>query len=74
MGSAHNNQPLITLSGDQMSIRNTEAVLTPFGQEVLRGAASNYPTNPIDDWAAGVRLSSAEGAVWFNDGGKVTKG
>lgn len=74
MGSAHNNQPLITLSGDQMSIRNTEAVLTPFGHEVLRGAASNYPTNPIDDWAAGVRLSSAEGAVWFNDGGKVTKG
>ena len=73
MGSEHNKQPLITLSGDQMSIRNTEAVLTPFGEEVLRGAASNYPANDIDDWAAGVRLSSAEGAVWFNDGGKVAR-
>jgi len=67
-------KPLITLSGDQMSIRNTEAVLTPFGAEVLKCAASNYPTNPIDDWAAGVRLSSEEGALWFNDGGKLIKG
>jgi hypothetical protein len=74
MGSAHNNKPLITLGGDQMSLRNTEAALTPFGQEVLRGSESNYPTNAIDDWAAGVRLSSAEGELWFNDGGKVTRG
>jgi hypothetical protein len=74
MGSDRNPRPLLTLSGDQMSIRNTEAVLTPFGQEVIKGTASNYPDNPIDDWAAGVRLSSAEGAVWFNDGGRVVKG
>jgi hypothetical protein len=74
MGSAKNPQPLITLSGDQMSIRNTEAALTPFGADVLRGAASNYPANPIDDWAAGVRLSSEEGELWFNDGGKLVKG
>ena len=74
MGSSRNPQPLITLSGDQMSIRHTEAKLTPFGAEVLNGKASNYPTNPIDDWAAGVRLSSADGALWFNDGGKLIKG
>jgi hypothetical protein len=74
MGSANNNQPLITLSGDQMSIRNTEAVLTPFGEAVLAGAASNYPDNPIDDWAAGVRLSSADGQLWFSDGGRLVKG
>ena len=74
MGSARNNQPLITLSGDLQCIRNTEAVLTPFGQEVLRGATSNYPANDIDDWVAGVHLSSAEGAMWFNDGGKVARG
>jgi len=73
LASARNPQPLITLSGDQMSIRHTEAALTPFGAEVLKGTASNYPANPIDDWAAGVRLSSDEGALWFNDGGKLVK-
>ena len=71
LGSARNPQPLITLSGDQTSIRHTEAALTPFGTAVLKGEASNYPANPIDDWAAGVRLSSEEGALWFNDGGRV---
>ena len=73
LGRASNPKPLLTLNGDLTSIRHTEAVLTPFGAEVLRGAASNYPANPIDDWAAGVRLSSEEGAVWFNDGGKLVK-
>jgi hypothetical protein len=74
LGSERNPQPLVTLSGDQTSIRNTEAALTPFGLEVLSGAVSNYPANPIDDWAGGVKLSSAEGALWFNDGGKLFKG
>ena len=74
LADPRNPKPLITLSGDQMSIRNTEALLTPFGTEVLKGAASNYPANPIDDWAAGVRLSSEEGSLWFNDGGKLIKG
>ena len=53
MADARNPQPLITLTGEHMSIRQTEAVLTPFGAEVLKGTASNYPTNPIDDWAGG---------------------
>lgn len=74
LGAATNPKPLLTLSGDQTSIRGTEAALTPFGAEVLGGAASNYPANPIDDWAAGVRLSSEDGALWFNDGGKLLKG
>jgi hypothetical protein len=74
LADARNPSPLLTLSGDQLSIRNTEAALTPFGAEVLKCAASNYPTNPIEDWAAGVRLSSEEGALWFNDGGKLIKG
>jgi hypothetical protein len=74
LGDARNPQPLLTLSGDLTSIRQTEAVLTPFGEEVLKGAASNYPANPIDDWAAGVRLSSANGELWFNDGGKLVRG
>ena len=74
LGQAPNTTPLVTLSGDLQSIRNTEAVLTPFGKEVLSGAAPNYPTNPIDDWAAGVKLSSADGALWFNNGGRLVRG
>jgi hypothetical protein len=74
MGNARNPKPLVALSGDQQSIRNTEATITPFGEEVLKGKASNYPANPIDDWAGGVRLSSEEGKLWFNDGGRVVKG
>jgi hypothetical protein len=72
LGSARNPQPLVTLKGDLQSMRNTEAELTPFGEEVLKGTASNYPANPIDDWAGGVRLSSAEGKLWFNEGGRLT--
>jgi hypothetical protein len=74
MGGVQNKSPLIQLSGDQQSIRHTEAVLTPFGQQVLDGKASNYPENSIEDWAAGVRLSSAAGELWFNDGGRLVKG
>jgi hypothetical protein len=74
LGDARNPRPLVALSGDQVSIRQTEAVLTPFGAEVLKGLASNYPVNPIDDWAAGVRLSSKDGELWFNDGGKLIRG
>ena len=54
-------------------VADTEAVLTPFGIEVLKGTTSNYPANPIEDWAAGVKLSSEQGALWFNDGGKLIK-
>lgn len=74
MGGARNPRPLITLSGDQMSIRHSEAQITPFGEAVLSGAASNYPDNPIDDWAAGVRLSSADAQLWFSDGGRLVRG
>lgn len=74
LGSAVNPKPLLELSGDQLNIRNTEAKLTKFGEDVLAGRASNYPDNPIDDWAAGVKLSSADGTLWFNDGGKLVRG
>jgi hypothetical protein len=65
--------PLVALSGDQLAIHSTEASITPFGEQVLRGAASNFPANPIDDWAAGVKLSSTAGALWFNDGGRLVR-
>jgi hypothetical protein len=73
MGDAKNPRPLVTLTGDQQSLRNTEAVLTPFGEEVLSGAASSYPDNPIDDWAGGIHLSTKENTVWFNDGGRLVR-
>jgi hypothetical protein len=74
MAAAQNPRPLIRLAGESLSIRSTEAELTPFGEEVLKGSASNFPANPIEDWAAGVKLSSSEGALWLNDGGRLVKG
>jgi Domain of unknown function (DUF1835) len=74
MAGEQNPRPLIKLSGDSLSIRSTEAELTPFGEEVLKGSTSNFPANPIEEWAAGVKLSSSEGALWFNDGGRLVKG
>ena len=73
LGGAQNARPLVQLSGDQQAIRHTEAVLTPFGEEVLRGSAANFPANPLEDWAGGVHLDSRQGAIWFNDGGKLVK-
>jgi hypothetical protein len=74
LGDERLPQPLLKLTGDKTSMRNAEVALTPFGEAVLDGTASNYPTNPIDDWAGGVRLSSANGAVWFNDGERIVRG
>jgi len=65
--------PLVEVSGDIGNMRATEVKLTPFGLDVLEGRASNYPANPIDDWAAGVRLSSRDGNLWFNDNGKLVR-
>ncbi len=73
LADARNPRPLLTLSGEPKSIRHSEVALTPFGAEVLKGTTSNYPANPIDDWAAGVKLSSEAGVLWFNDGGKLIK-
>ena len=63
--------PLLEVNGNGEHMRDVRVSLTPFGRDVLDGKASNHPTNPIDDWASGVRLSSAAGMLWFNDGGRV---
>ena len=52
-------------------MRDVQVALTPFGLDVLEGKVSNYPTNPIEDWAAGVKLPSAEGVLWFSEGGRL---
>lgn len=69
MSDPHLPSPLLEISGDRTKMRETQVALTPFGLDVLDGKTSNYPTNPIDDWAAGVKLSSANGSLWFNDHG-----
>lgn len=63
--------PLLTLTPRDAPMRETQVTLTPFGLDVLEGRASSYPTNPIDDWVGGVRLSSRDGSLWFNDGGRL---
>jgi hypothetical protein len=55
-------------------MRSTEIRITPFGLDVLEGRASNYPANPIDDYAAGARLSSRDDALWFTEDGRLLRG
>lgn len=73
MGDPHLPAPLLEISGDRANMRATEVALTAFGLEVLEGKTSSYPTNPIDDWASGVKLSSADGLLWFHDDGRLVR-
>jgi hypothetical protein len=74
MASAALPRPLLTVSGDVRTMQGASVELTEFGALVAVGAASAGPENPVDDWAGGVHLSSAEGNVWFNDGGRLVRG
>jgi hypothetical protein len=73
LGDARLPRPLLTIAGDRTTLRGTEVALTDFGRDVLEGRESYSPTNPIWDWAAGVKLSSAAGNVWLNDGGRLVQ-
>lgn len=73
LGTPQLPAPLLAISGDTTNMRDAQVALTPFGLDVLEGRASNYPTNPINDWAAGVKLPSADGVLWFNDGGRLMR-
>jgi hypothetical protein len=66
-------RPLLNFSGNRQQPGRAEVTLTEFGEQVLGGAASAYPVNPIDDWAGGVHLSSANGNLWFNDNGRIVR-
>lgn len=71
MGAKTLPMPLIRTTGDTSNMRMTEVELTPFGLAVLEERASNFPTNPIEEWAAGVQLSSSRGPLWFRDGERL---
>jgi hypothetical protein len=74
LGAPRLPAPLLEISGDRTKMREVQVTLTPIGLDVLEGKRSSYPANPIEDWVAGVKLSSAEGALWFNDAGTLVRG
>lgn len=71
MGAENLPMPLLRIAGDASNMRTTEVDLTPFGLDVLEGRASNFPANPVEEWAAGVQLSSSRGTLWFRDGDRL---
>jgi hypothetical protein len=74
MASANLPRPLLTQSGDVRELQSLNFELTEFGAQVSDGKASSWPANPVDYWAGGVHVSSAEGNLWFNDGGALSRG
>ena len=73
LGSPNLPAPLLEISGDRSKMRDVQVTLTPFGVDVLAGRISSYPTNPIEDWASGVRLSSGDGVLWFREGDRLIR-
>jgi hypothetical protein len=73
MSSPAAPHPLLDLSGNRTQISRCEVVLTELGEQVLEGSASAWPANPIDDWAGGVHLSSADHNLWFETDGKMVR-
>ena len=71
MGAKNLPMPLLELGGDKSNMRTTEVQITAFGRDVLEGRASNFPANPIEEWVAGVQLSSSAGSLWFRDGDRL---
>jgi hypothetical protein len=65
--------PLLNFNGSRQQVSRAGVTLTEFGERVLSGAESAFPVNPIDDWAGGVHLSSANGNLWFNDDGAIIR-
>jgi hypothetical protein len=72
LASASLPMPLLTMSGSGNSMLDTNFELTDFGTQVCDGKLSTWPVNPVDYWAGGVHVSSAEGNLWFIDDGRLT--
>jgi hypothetical protein len=65
--------PAVTLSGERITIRGTEARLTPAGERFLNAESNFVELNGIDDWVAGVHLDSRVGDVWFHQDRKIVR-
>jgi hypothetical protein len=74
MGDERLPRPLLSLVGDEPRMDTLRVWLTPFGEAVLEGRDASYPANPIEDHAAGVRLSSTENRLWFMAGDRLEPG
>jgi hypothetical protein len=63
--------PLVTMSGDSHSMRNSEVILTDAGESVLAARANAVELNGINDWILGVHLDSKSGSVWYQKEGTL---
>jgi len=66
-------RPLLTMSGGGVSMQDTNFELTELGMQVCDGKGSSWPANPVDYWAGGVHVSSAENNLWFCEDGVVRR-
>ena len=64
-------QPLVSLTGNQADMRETEVHLTDIGERVLAGELNSVRLNGIDDWVAGIHLESTADRVWFQRNGII---
>jgi hypothetical protein len=67
-------KPMLRLSGDLDTLRETEVHLTARGQDVLSGKGNFIEWNGIDDWVGNVHLDSKSVQVWFHVGRTLTRG
>jgi len=65
-GSADLSSPLVLLTGNTRSMRESRVEVTDFGRKVLAGEANHVAENGIDDWIGGVHLTPD--TVVFRDG------
>jgi hypothetical protein len=68
LGDPTLRRPLVALTGDTRSMRDTQVLLTREGNDVLDGKASALDWLGIDDWVGGVHLDSSIGHVWLWNG------
>jgi hypothetical protein len=68
------SHPAVVLTGEQTTIRGTEARLTRDGEQFLKAALNFVELNGIDDWVGGVHLDSRVGEVWFHQDKMLLRG
>lgn len=69
LGSSDLPSPLVSITGNTRSMRESRVEITDFGRKVLAGEANHVAENGIDDWIGGVHLTPD--TVVFRDGGTL---
>ncbi len=65
LASSELPKPLVNIQGPTRLYRDTQVTLTDFGKSIVEGRACSWPTNPIDDWIGGVRISADCPPQWM---------